>query len=408
MHTLIIGGGIAGLSAAIHLQKKGIDCVILEATDRVGGRVKTDIAGGFRFDRGFQVLLTAYPEAQKMLHYGALRLRKFDAGAILLLENGVRERIGDPLRQPSALLDTLSASVGGFSDKIRILQLQRHLKNKQIGDIFDDSEQTTRDLLKKAGLSEKMITRFFQPFFSGIFLEDNLDTSSRMFEFTFKMFAEGYAAVPALGMEEIPKQLAHQLMPNTVLTNQKVEKIDKNTVFTATGKRFEAKNILIATEATAFQDIRPVKNGRYQSTVCLYFSTPLSPLQRPIVALNTLKNRFINNISVISDVAPEYAPLGKSLISVSIVGKTEILDGDLIKMVKKELSQWFLDVSMWEFLRLYRIEYALPNQENAENLLQPRQYKVREGLYTCGDYLLNGSINAAMLSGKAAAEAILS
>jgi protoporphyrinogen oxidase len=131
-------------------------------------------------------------------------------------------------------------------------------------------------------------------------------------------------------------------------------------------------------------------------------------LQRPIVALNTLKNRFINNISVISDVAPEYAPLGKSLISVSIVGKTEILDGDLIKMVKKELSQWFLDVSMWEFLRLYRIEYALPNQENAENLLQPRQYKVREGLYTCGDYLLNGSINAAMLSGKAAAEAILS
>jgi phytoene dehydrogenase-like protein len=406
MHTLIIGGGIAGLSAAIHLQKKGIDVTILEATDRAGGRIKTDIAGGFRFDRGFQVLLTAYPEAQKMLHYGALNLRRFEPGAVLLLENGVRERIGDPLRQPSALFDTLSASVGGWGDKFRILQLQRHLKNKSIEAIFDDSEKPTRDLLRSAGLSDEMITRFFQPFFSGIFLEDALETSSRMFEFTFKLFAQGYAAVPALGMEEIPKQLVHQLMPDTLKTHQKVEKIEKNKVFTATGASFEAKNIIIATDATTFQNVRPIKNMRYRSTICLYFAAPLSPLQRPIVALNTLKNKLINNITVISDVAPEYAPLGQSLISVSIVGKTAILDVDLIKMVQKELLQWFLDAPTWQFLRLYRIEYALPNQENVHHLLQTNQYKVQDGLYTCGDYMLNGSINGAMRAGKAVADVI--
>ena len=191
----IIGAGVSGLIAARVLENHGFSPVIIEATDRVGGRVKTDLIGGYRLDHGFQVLLTAYPAAQKYLDYKALELQKFLPGASIFLNNG-QKLIGDPLRSPSLLFSTLFSGIGTLSDKIRILKLNLYLKKKSLTTIFAENEQTTHSYLTNLGFSEEIITNFFKPFFSGIFLETKLETSSRMFEFVYKMFGEGHATLP--------------------------------------------------------------------------------------------------------------------------------------------------------------------------------------------------------------------
>ncbi|MEZ4935894.1 MAG: NAD(P)/FAD-dependent oxidoreductase, partial [Saprospiraceae bacterium] len=262
--VVIIGGGLAGLTAANYLQQKNISYLLLEATDRVGGRVKTDLVDGYLLDRGFQVLLTAYPEAKRLLDYEKLNLQKFKPGAALLMPNGKIETIGDPLRDVSSLLPTLTSSAGNISDKLGILKMRSRLNDLSIEEIFSQKEKTTLEALQSDyGFSDKMTERFFRPFFSGIFLENNLATSRRMFDFVFKMFGEGHAAVPNEGMEAIPRQLAGNLPSENIRTNCKVELIEGNKVFINGGETIQAKNILLATEATSLiKDHLPKSNTR--------------------------------------------------------------------------------------------------------------------------------------------------
>ena len=178
----IIGAGVSGLVAARVLEDNGYNPVILEATDRVGGRVKTDTKEGYPLDHGFQVLLTAYPAAQKYLNLDALELQKFIPGAVIF-NNGKKKTIGDPLRNISLLIPTLFSGIGTFSDKLIILKLNRLLKKTTLSEIFVKAEKTTLQYLRNFGFSEEIINQFFKPFFGGIFLEPELETSSRMFEF---------------------------------------------------------------------------------------------------------------------------------------------------------------------------------------------------------------------------------
>ena len=200
----IIGAGISGLTAAVYLNQKGYKIQILEASDRAGGRIKTDILDGFRLDRGFQVLLTEYPETKKLLDYKKLNLKRFLPGATVLYDLGQFE-IADPFRRPTATFATLFAPVGSLKDKINTFFLKTKLVKIAVADVFKQPEVDTISQLKKYGFSQKMIDRFYKPFFSGIFLENDLKTSSHMFDFVMKMFSEGDAAIPELGMEEIPK-----------------------------------------------------------------------------------------------------------------------------------------------------------------------------------------------------------
>ena len=275
--VLIIGGGLAGLSAALHLQKKNIKFLVVEADQRLGGRLKTDVIDGFRLDHGFQVLLTAYPEAERILDYESLNLRYFRAGAHVLWEQGQFE-IGDPLRNPKSLLSTVFSASGKLSDKFRILWLRNMLRNTSIEQIFEKPEMPTYRALSEYGFSAKIVGNFFRPFFSGIFLENDLVTSRRMFDFVFKMLAEGNTAVPAFGMEEIPKQLAAKLDTNNILLNQKVKSIQGNKVFTEQGETFAAKKILIATAAPDLaSQYLDQKSIQKQSVTCVYFQTHKSP-----------------------------------------------------------------------------------------------------------------------------------
>jgi protoporphyrinogen oxidase len=188
--VLIVGGGLAGLCCGIELQKSHIPFKILEADDQIGGRVQTDVVDGFLLDRGFQVLLSAYPECRRMLDYEALKLRRFYPGALIWFE-GKFHRITDPWRQPFSALKTVFSPIGTLNDKIRISRLRRKTTSGTLDSLFEHPETSTLLAIKEMGFSDGMINRFFKPFFGGIFLDRSLETSSRMLEFTFRMFSTG-------------------------------------------------------------------------------------------------------------------------------------------------------------------------------------------------------------------------
>ncbi|MFN7099153.1 MAG: NAD(P)/FAD-dependent oxidoreductase [Flavobacterium sp.] len=405
---IIVGAGLAGLAAAVHLHRQGRKVLLLEASDRPGGRLKTDLHEGFLLDRGFQVLLTAYPESKALLDYKALRLKKMLPGATVLYEKGQFE-IADPMRRPSAAWATLIAPVGTIKDKINTLWLKNRLQKLTIDQIFSQPENTTAAQLNEYGFSEKMIERFYRPFMSGIFLENQLTTSRRMFDFVMKMFSDGDVAIPELGMEEIPKQLVALLPQDSIKCNTEVVSLDQNKITTADGTVYEANQILLAINANQFlSGIVPETKTTAHQVTCVYFETNLPPTQKAVVILNAAQNKkWVNNLTVMSAVSAAYAPRGKALISVSYNGIPDVDNATLAENMKEEISHWYgADAASWKMLKAYRISYALPTQENVSNNKDLDSFKISDSLFICGDHLLNGSINAALQSGRLAAEAM--
>jgi phytoene dehydrogenase-like protein len=406
--VLIIGAGIAGLTAAKVLKQAGKRIKIIEASDSVGGRVKTDVVEGFLLDHGFQVLLTAYPEAKQFLDYDALDLRAFDPGAFIMNKKGVSE-IGDPLRKPSTIFKTLFFGAGNLADKFRMLGLKLKLKKKTIDTIFAEPETTTINYLKNFGFSDGMISQFFRPFMTGIFLESELKTSSRMFEFVFKMFSEGDSAIPAKGMGEIPKQLAQNLTSTEIVFNQNVISINGNKVETAAGNTYTANYILLATNGANLP--APFHKGGKppKGVTTIYFAAESAPFTRPLIALNALPGNIVNNIAVMEQISPYYAPKGKSLISVSLVGDFQGIKAEELNFkVLNEISFSYAYALHWKHLKTYHIPFALPADESVRNDIDTAGLRLSDHCFVCGDHLLNGSINAAMKSGRLAATAIVS
>lgn len=405
---IIIGAGLAGLSAAVHLHRQGRKVLVLEATDRAGGRIKTDSQDGFLLDRGFQVLLTAYPETLELLNYKDLNLKKMLPGATVLYDGGQFE-IADPFRRPSAAFATLFAPVGTLKDKINTLWLKNKLQKLTIEEIFEQPEQTTAKQLIDYGFSPKMIQRFYAPFLSGIFLENKLTTSRRMFDFVMKMFSDGDVAIPALGMEEIPKQLVAMLPEGSIQINTKVTAIAGKNVTTADGTVMEANQILLATTATELtKEFFPKQKMTSHQVTNIYFEAKDTPTKKAVVVLNaSTTKKWVNNLTVMTNVSEAYAPKGKFLISVSYNGIPTITDAILADNMKQELKQWYGNkVETWKMIKGYRIEYALPTQESVRNEIAASEIKLSDSLYICGDNLLNGSINAALKTGRLAAEAM--
>ena len=404
----IIGAGISGLTAAVYLHQKGYKVRILEASDRAGGRIKTDVIDGFRLDRGFQVLLTEYPETKALLDYKKLNLKRFLPGATVIYDGGQFE-IADPFRRPTATFATLFAPVGSMKDKINTFFLKNKLVNISIPNLFKQPEIETIAQLKKYGFSPKMMERFYKPFFSGIFLENDLKTSSNMFDFVMKMFSEGDAAIPALGMEEIPKQLVAMLPVNSIQYSVKVSAIENNKIICEDGTTFEADKIIIATEAIGLASTYiPKTKQNFHQVTNVYFEAKIAPTKKAVVILNaSTDKKWVNNLTVMSNISNKYAPAAKVLISISYNGIPTIDDATLAENMKTELKQWYGNqVEDWKLLKTYRINYALPNQEKVTDEVTHSEIKINDNLFICGDYLLNGSINAAMKSGRIVAELI--
>jgi protoporphyrinogen oxidase len=402
----IIGAGISGLIAAYELEQAGFSPIVLESDKAVGGRVRTDYQDGYLMDRGFQVLLTAYPEAQRYLDYDALKLKKFDPGAIIL-KPGNLFTIHDPLRSPMKIVSMAFSSVGTFMDKIRIFKLTQSLKRKSVEEIFQEPSMTTLQFLRNYGFSEKIIENFFMPFFRGIFLENDLETSSRMFNFVFKMFSIGHAAVPENGMQAIPNQLKNKLTKTTFRFNSPVKTIEGNIIVLESSERLKADKIIIATRPDKFL---PQMAGQFKPSrkvVNLYFSLEKSFFASPMIGLVTDKQFLVNNLVFMTDVSKSYSKTGRALLSVSIT-KPVIVGDKLAEMVKVELEALTnIKSTHFKLEKIYEIDEALPQVEDLQYHISATNSKIYDHVFLAGDYLLNGSINAAMTAGRSAAEAVI-
>ena len=407
--VIVVGAGLAGLCCARELNRQGIACGVLEASDGVGGRVRTDRQDGFLLDRGFQVLLTAYPEARRVLDYDALDLRRFQPGALIRYRGGW-ERISDPLRRPQDALHTLSAEVGTLVDKLRVARVQERVRRGSLDDLFLRPATTTIEGLRASGFSEAIIERFFRPFLGGIFLERELETTSQMWEFVFRMFGEGYAALPTGGMGAIPEQIASGLPSGTVRLGARVVGVRGDGVELADGTLLAARAVVVATDGVSARALlgRPMLAGVH-GVGCLYFAAPEPPITDNVLVLNGDGVGPINNLCVLDQVAPDYAPAGQSLISVSVIDSHSRAVGDTTKAgVRRQLRNWFGGaVDEWRHLRSYHLSFGLPAQP--VGLLNPphRPVRIASGVFVCGDHRDYGAQNGAMVSGRRAAEAVL-
>ena len=403
--VIIIGAGIAGLTCAKYLKDRGIQTLILEASDGVGGRVKTDVHEGFLLDRGFQILLTAYPEAQKILDYKSLDLKAFKSGAVIRdVQNNNFSVMANPFKEPSKIWTSLTSNVGTLFDKMRVLRLILETNNVQ-EEVFENKSIPTINYLRNYGFSDNMIEKFFKPFFGGVFLENELSTSANFFKYIFGKFYEGDTVIPAKGIEQIAKQIEKMLYTGTVKLNTKAVKIEGNSVFLENGDRLYGEKIVLATDG--FQaDILLGKsaNRDFNSTTCTYFSADNSPLKEKMLVLNPNRASMIHNMCVPSDIAPYYAPPGKSLISVSTQGFALHDENELAKNIKLELTTWYgKEVQDWQHLKTYNIPQALPNFDKS---IIDKTLKINDILYQCGDTMAYPSLNAAMATGRKVAEMI--
>ncbi|MEM6294180.1 MAG: NAD(P)/FAD-dependent oxidoreductase [Myxococcota bacterium] len=405
--VVIVGAGLSGLTCARILTEAGHAVRVFEKDDAIGGRVQTDEIDGFRLDRGFQILLTGYPELRRHLDLDALDLRRFDPGAVLWTGDGF-ETIGDPLRQPGALLPTVFARSGTVLDKLRVLTLRRDaLRGGDYG-AFESGDGTTADLLRDWGFSDRFIARFFTPFLGGIFLEPKLETTARFFRFVWRMFATGDATVPARGMGEIPKQLAAGLSGDAITTGCAVTEVTPDGVRLDDGTRVEAAAVIVAGAAPAARALVPsVPEIGERGVTCLYFSADAAPTDKPVLHLDGTGAGPVNNLHVASAVSSDVAPAGRALISATCLGVHDDLDA-LEARARAQLRAWFgTAVDRWDALRHYPIRHALPAQP--VGALEPSRRPVRHdsGVYLCGDYLDQASIDGAMVSGRRVAEAVL-
>ena len=380
--VIVVGAGVAGLACARALIAAGREPVVLERSHAIGGRVRTDDVDGFLLDHGFQVLPTAYPEAQAALDYGRLDLGEFERGAIIRSEGRFR-RLADPRHAPLRSLRALADGLVGVRDGAAVLKLLRG----------SGTESTTAEALRRAGVSRATVETFFAPFLRGIFLDDRLTTSSRFLEFVLRTFSDGPAALPAAGMGAIATQLAEGV---NVRKGTGVASVGPHAVSLETGDPLRANAVVVATSGIVDEPLHG-----WNGVTCLYYDAPSSPIPGPWLVVNG-EGGPINNLSVPSEAAPGYAPPGRALVSATILGAG---DPDL-EQVERQLRLWFGSaVTEWRHLRTYRTPRALPAYPVGGFGAQP--VRLADGLYACGDHREHPSLNGALASGRRAAEAVL-
>jgi phytoene dehydrogenase-like protein len=403
--VLIVGAGLAGLTCAKVLHEAGHDVRVLEASNGIGGRVRTDhSADGFLLDRGFQTYFTAYPAAREHLDYKALNLRPF-ASSVTIIRNGKWHRAG-------SLLTT--------GDKLRLFRLRRSARRRSLDKIFHGrmrkgDRSISEELRRRHFTEDGFIASYARPYLGGILLDRELSTSARMLYFVFKMLAGGKMAIPEGGIGEITAQLAAHLPPSAIRLETRVEGIveaDERAVgVTLTGgEEMQGDAVVIATDAPAAAALTGLEAPTEgMSAVCVYFASTEKLYDGPTLLFNASPDALINHAVQISNLSAAYAPSGQHLLSATVLGAPELSDADLLARCREDMASWFpgKDVSKLRQVGLYRIKFAQLRQPPGVFATLPPNTTPTAGLFLAGEYTESSTINGAMRSGANAAQAVI-
>ncbi|WP_433302162.1 FAD-dependent oxidoreductase [Actinoplanes sp. CA-030573] len=403
--VVIVGGGLAGLAAARRLDRAGVEWLLVEGSDRIGGRVATDVIDGWHLDRGFQVLNTAYPRIPALIDVEALDMRYFTPG-VLVRRGGDLHRLENPLRDPLTVPRTLASGVGTLSDRLKFAALATRCATMPPASLLAARETTTQEMLRKAGLSHRMIEEVLRPFLSGVFADRSLDTSSHVFAMVLRSFARGRIGVPAAGMAALPAAIAGPLPYPQLLIGARTLSVGPGMVVTEGGE-IRCRAVVVATgpvAATTLLPQLPVPDMHGLTT--FYFGADHAPLDEPTLLLDGDRREIIANTVVVSNAAPEYAPSGKSLIAASVVGVSAPSSASE-SVIRVELARMYgVPTDSWELLETVSIPEALPSARVPQaNLRKP--VDLGDGLFVAGDHRDSPSIQGALAGGWRTAGAVL-
>jgi phytoene dehydrogenase-like protein len=405
LDVVVVGGGLAGLACARFLHLRGVHVELLEASDAVGGRVRTDAVDGFLLDRGFQVLLTTYPEPHHQLRVDQLDLQRFDSGALVRVD-GRFHRVANPLRRPGLVWSTAVSPIGTIADKLRLGVLAADLMRVPPRGLLRRADCSTIEALRARGFTDRMIDRFWRPLFGGIQIDPDLEVSSRRFELILAMLIEGDAAVPAKGMGAIPAQLASDLPPGAIHLGSPVSAVTDSGVVLIDSQVVHARAVVVATEGPEAARMLGLADPGSRSVAAVSFAADVAPVPDRTVILDGERRGPATNVAVMSNVAPSYAPPGRALIVAEIPLPSPGPDAELVEALRGQLRAWWGSrVDGWQHLSTIRIAHAHPDQRAGTSL--KRRVRLGGGRYVCGDHRDTASIQGALYSGRRAANAVL-
>ncbi|MFE9342915.1 NAD(P)/FAD-dependent oxidoreductase [Streptomyces olivaceus] len=399
--VVVVGAGLAGLACALDLCRAGRRVALLEASDGVGGRMRTDRRDGYLLDRGFQVFNTSYPQVKRRLDLKRLRLRPFTPG-VLAHTPGGPVRVADPTRRPESARALLPGRVFGARDLAALAALTAGDALLPAGVLKRRADRSTSAALRRAGVSDAAVAHVLRPFLSGVFLEDRLETSARFFHLVWRSMVRGSLCLPADGIGAVPAQLAEGLPDGVLRLESPVREITPAGVLLEDGTETPAGSVVVATDAATAGRLLPGLSAPEGRTVTTYYhATDRPPLAEPTLVVDSAGT--VLNTCVLSRVAPTYAPPGTALVSTSVLGAD--LPGTAGTVLRRLAELYRTPTGDWRQVAAYTVEGALPVMRPPWPLSRTTRHA--PGRHVCGDHRATGSVQGALASGTRAAREVL-
>lgn len=402
--VIVVGAGLAGLGCAQRLSRAGVEVVVLEASDAVGGRVRTDVVDGFRCDRGFQLLNPAYPVLKHVLGRSAahaLDLRAFQAGVVVAHGRG-RSILADPRREPTLMLASLRAPLGTFAEKVRfaawagstLLPIRRQLTG---------ADRSRTEELDAFGVTGRLRAGVVDPFLTGVLAEDDGSSSARLARLLVRSFVLGSPAVPSLGMGRLPELVAASLPAGAVRLGVRAHGVTGSTVRTDDGE-LAARAVVVASDPTTAGELTGLAVPRMKALTTFWYATDEAPSARNLLHLDADHRGPLVNTAVMTNAAPTYAPAGRSLVQVTVLGADGSAETERSARAQAGLV-YGVDPAAWDLVTTHVVAAALPAQPAPLAVRQP--VALGDGLFVAGDHRDTASIQGALVSGRRAADAVL-